>query len=70
MQKYAVLYATYAEVYILHILHLYALPTLVIKQDSVGGRRSRDTPPVLMDSGSEQPVQAPNRARARPCRQA
>ena len=28
MQKYAVLYATYAEIYILHILHLYALPTL------------------------------------------
>ena len=30
MQKYAVLYATYAEVYILHILHLYALPTLLM----------------------------------------
>ena len=26
MQKYAVLYAKYAEVYILHILHLNALP--------------------------------------------
>ena len=30
MQKYAVLYAKYAEVYILHILHLYALPTLLM----------------------------------------
>ena len=29
MQKYAILYATYAEVYILQILHLYALPTLL-----------------------------------------
>ena len=29
-RKYAVLYATYAEVYILHILHLYALPTLLM----------------------------------------
>ena len=30
MQKYAVLYAKYAEVYILHILHLYVLPTLLM----------------------------------------
>ena len=32
MQKYAVLYATYAEVHILHILHLCAImiPTLLL----------------------------------------
>ena len=36
MQKYAVLYATYAEVYILHILHLNALPTLLIWVSSCG----------------------------------
>ena len=37
MQKYAVLYAKHAEVYILHILHLYALPTLqaIIRQLSL-----------------------------------
>ena len=35
MQKYAVLYATYAEVYILHILHLYALPTLLMQPVTV-----------------------------------
>ena len=31
MQKYAGLFAKYAEIYILHILHLYALPTLLMK---------------------------------------
>ena len=30
MQKYEVLYVKYAEVYLLHILHLYALPTLLM----------------------------------------
>ena len=30
MQKYADLYVKYAEVYLLHILHLYALPTLLM----------------------------------------
>ena len=31
MHIYAVLYANYAEVYILHILHLYALSTLLMR---------------------------------------
>ena len=31
MQKYAVVYVKYAELYILHILHLYALPTLLME---------------------------------------
>ena len=30
MQKYAGLYVKYAEVYLLHISHLYALPTLLM----------------------------------------
>ena len=30
MQKYAGLYAKYAEVYLWHILHLYVLPTLLM----------------------------------------
>ena len=44
----AVLYAKYAEVYILHILHLYALSTLLmkdIKLDAVG--RQFDSDPTL-----------------------
>ena len=32
MQKYAFLYARYAHDYILQILHLYALPTLLMKR--------------------------------------
>ena len=31
MQKYAVVYVKYAELYILHIFHLYALPTLLME---------------------------------------
>ena len=34
MQKYAVVYVKYAELYILHILHLYALPTLLMDKQT------------------------------------
>ena len=34
MQKYAVLFARYAQVYILHVLHLYVLTTLLMTQQA------------------------------------
>ena len=45
MQKYAVLYAKYANVYILHILHLYALTTFLMVSPS------RDKNPSMVASG-------------------
>ena len=46
MQKYADLYVKYAEVYLLHILHLYALPTLLMAvcQPECPGSQQRQWP--------------------------
>ena len=52
MQKYAVLYATYADVHILHILHLYALPTLLMSAAS----RRRHSGPRTVDGNLSLPV--------------
>ena len=47
MQKYAGLYVKYAEVHFLHILHLYALSTLLmtLPASAGGGSRGLDASP-------------------------
>ena len=47
MQKYAGLYVKYAEVYLLHILHLYALPTLLMESGQGTGTWRRKNYPRL-----------------------
>ena len=51
MQKYAVLYVKYAEVYLLHILHLYALPIFLMSLHGFGQNTNLKTTKTSSSAG-------------------